>query len=1089
MNKIAVQNYINAVYEMFSSGEAREESYYSILEGFLNKMGELLKFRGLRIITMPKKTDAGNPDFVVKGPCSRLVGYVEAKAPFKNLDEIERSPQVIRYLEVFPNLLLTDFLEFRVYRQGNLKYSVSIDKGFLSNRPQKKQDDIDLSKLFELFKNYFSFNYPDNLNARDLARELAKRTRFMRDYVVMEELKSGGDGKGGEEVNHIRGFYNAFKTFLIHDLQEKDFADLYSQTLTFGLFTAAVKCQNQKQKKKFHREKALLYIPQANGILRSLFEFISIGNVPQQMRAIMDDIVHVMESVRIHAILNEYFQEKKGEDPVHHFYETFLSEYDPQVREKRGVYYTPRSIVSFIVRSIDIILKKQLNRLDGLADPDLKILDPAAGTSTFLAETAKLAINYYVGKYGEGTRLDFARKFLTKNLYGFEIMMAPYAVAYLKMAYILESMDEEQKEGERLNLYLTNALEMEEIEQSNLPGMSTLSRESLRAGEIKKKVPLHVIMGNPPYAGHSLTKSETVVTITTKNKRLRKFKVKTWIGEQIEQYKQIEGKQIKEKNFKWLQDDYVKFLRFAQVKVQENGEGIVGMVTNHAYLDNPTFRGMRYSLMKSFNEIYILNLHGGAMKKERAPGGGKDENVFDIRQGVAISLFIKKKDGGDSCNVYYTDLWGHRDDKYEYLGRNDIETIQWKQIFPKPDFFLFIPGPLSEEKGIRKNRYQYFFKVTDIFPVYSVGIVTARDNLTVKKSEEEVYDTVVNFANLDETNARSVFKLGKDSRDWQVEAAQKDVLESGIKRDRIVPILYRPFDTRYTYYTGNSRGFHCMPRPKVMGHMLQENIGLITVRQVAEEEFNHCFVTDSIADSRVTTSNKGIAYLFPLYLYQFPARIQTGLFNPVEVTASKARKSNINSKIFYLFKESRFNPMPTPEQIFHYIYAVMNSRIYREIYIEYLKIDFPRIPFVSDSEIFWEMERLGEGLVSAHLLKSPQIEHTFSKFVKKGDNRIERICYKTHEMEGGRVYINKKQFFSNIEPKIWKYNICGYQILDKWLKSRKIRKNFSIPTISHEDMVQFIKIARAIELTVEYQEAIDRLFPRVEKNLIESNIK
>lgn len=1073
MIKETVDNYLTGIYNMFSSGDAREESYYTILESFILKIRDILKRPNLQVTIMPKKTEAGNPDLVIKDTRSGVVGYMEAKDPTKKLDDVENSLQIKRYKEVFPNLILTNFLEFRFYRYGKPKAVVLIARPESLVEMRIKPVPENEKKCLELFKEYFSYTFPNNLKARGLAQELAKRTRLMRDYVVMEELNPAAEAKNKNKENYILGFYHAFKKYLIHDLSKKDFADLYSQTLTFGLFTAATRCR-----KKLKRELASKYIPSANGILHDVFEFISLGEVPQQLKCSMDDIVHVINSVNASKILNEYFWNGKGDDPVLHFYETFLSEYDPRLREKRGVYYTPKAIVYFIVSSIHLILKDKLNRPDGLADSGIKILDPAAGTSTFLVEVAQIAIDEYIKKYGEGTREDFAHHYLLNNLYGFEVMMAPYAVAYLKMAYILEKIGIRIKKGERFNIYLTNALELEDIEQANLPGMSTLSGESRRAEQIKKKALITVILGNPPYAGHALTKSEILISKTTRTKRIKHQKVKTWIGEQIEAYKWVDGKPLPEKNLKWLQDDYVKFIRFAQVKIQEKGEGVVGFVTNHAYLDNPTFRGMRQSMLKDFNEIFILNLHGNAMKKEKCPDGSMDENVFDIRQGVAISLFIKKKNQGTDCKVFYADIWGLRQDKYEQLGFNNINTINWQRIFPAPEFYLFTPAAAQKAKT-KTYMYQRFHKVTDIFPVHSVGIVTARDKLTIKGNEEEVYTTISNFSKVDEAFARLNFRLRDDTRDWQVKEAQKDIIASGLDRKKIVPILYRPFDIRYTYYTGKSRGFLCMPRPEVMRHMLQENIGLITVRQVAEGVFNHCLAADTIIESRLTTSNKGIAYIFPLYIYLYPGKNKRGLFNHVLPEESIPRKPNIHPNIFNLLRQiAGFDPLPSPGHIFYFIYAVLFSTIYRETYMEHLRIDFPRVPFTSDYDLFFELSRLGRRLSEIHLMKSYELEGTFSKFPLSGDNLVKPPLFKPSTGKDGRVYINDCQYFSHIPPDIWEYKICGYQVMDKWLNTRKGKR------LSCKDIEHYIKIARCLQLTVQYQQEIDRLYPSIEKSLI-----
>ncbi len=1060
----AVDDYLNAIYEIFSSGEAREESYYTALEAFIKRTGKILKKKDPKIIIMPKRTETGNPDLVIRGADSRLIGYIEAKVPQKDLDEVERSEQIQRFLEVFPNFILTNFLEFRFYRYGKRENWVFIGRQYPLVKLGIKPVAENQEECLELLRVFFSFALPRNLSARELAEALAVRTRFFRDQVVMEELNQAAEQD--ETGSHIVGFYNAFKTYLIHGLGKEEFADLYSQTLTFGLFTAAT-----RRKKRLTRENAIRYIPLTSGILHDIFEFISMGNIPRQLACSLDDIVEVLNSVDASKLLNEYYFDDKGDDPIIHFYETFLNQYDPKMREKRGVYYTPEPVVWFIVRSIHFILKEKLNRPDGLADTGIKILDPAAGTSTFLAAAAQLAMEQYAETYGEGAKLDFAHHYLMNNLYGFEELMASYAVGHLKMSFILEKIGVKLKEGERFNFYLTNTLEMEDIEQSNLPGMSTLSTESRLAAAIKKKTPITVVLGNPPYAGHSLNNSETFVTKTTAYRKAKMTKVKTWIGEQIENYKMVNGKPLAEKNIKWLQDDYVKFIRFAQTRIDENGEGVIGFITNHAYLDNPTFRGMRRSLLNSFDEIYILDLHGNALKKEKCPDGSADENVFDIRQGVAIALFIKKKNGGGECRVYHADAWGRRQDKYDLLWNNDISTLQWEPVSPWWEFYLLTPARIGKAD---RSLYQRFYKVTDIFPVHSVGIVTARDRLTIKEDANSVYLTVSRFCAWDEEQVRIYFGLGEDTRDWRVKLAQKDIAASGEDRQKVVPILYRPFDIRYTYYTGRSRGFHCMPRPEVMKHMLRDNIALITVRQVAEGDFSHCFAADTIVESRITTSNKGIAYIFPLFLY--PAENQKDLFRRPGEPSEK--QPNLQPGLFELLTaKAGFSPAPSPEQVFYYIYAVLFSNLYREKYKENLKIDFPRIPFTSDYGLFIEMGKLGERLAALHLMKSPELNETVCRFDRAGNNQIIKVRFVEEEKEG-RVYINAHQYFSPIAREVWEYKIAGYQVMAKWFK--KYRGG----GLGHKEVSKFIKIARSIELTIQCQEQIDELYPQIEKNLV-----
>jgi predicted helicase len=543
----------------------------------------------------------------------------------------------------------------------------------------------------------------------------------------------------------------------------------------------------------------------------------------------------------------------------------------------------------------------------------------------------------------------------------------------------------------------------------------------------------------------------------------------------------VKDRRIEEKNVKGLQDDYVKFFRFAQWKIDQNGSGVMGFITSSSYLENPTFRGMRYSLLKSFDEIYILDLHGTARKVDK---NENDENVFGVGQGIAIGFFIKRKRPGKirenldslNCRVYYSSMKGSRESKFkrlEKLKETNIKAIKWKRVFPGEDFYLFTPGK-------QVDIYQHFTKLTDIFPVHSVGIVTARDKLTIKGSEEEMYTTVLNFSKVDETFARLNFHLGNDSRDWQVKEAQRDIKDSGVERKKIVTILYRPFDIRYTYYTGKSRGFICMPRSLVMRHMLQENIGLITVRQVPEGVFNHCFVSDTIVDNRLTTSQKGIAYIFPLYKYVYPEKNKRGFFNIYRIITGESlpRHPNINPPVFTRLHEIfGMDNLPSSSQVFYYIYAILHSGIYREKYREHLKIDFPCIPFTTDFELFVQLSSSGEGLAAVHLMKSPELVRTFSKYAVIGNDLVERPLFKPAAGGDGRVYINETQYFSNIPKELWDFEVCGYQVLKKWLRDRKNR------ILTPGEIRHYIKICRAIQLTIKYREEIDGLYSQLEKSL------
>ena len=695
-----------------------------------------------------------------------------------------------RYISTFPNLILTNFYEFRLYRNGQRVAHVLLARPYIPAKLKTIPPAEHTVEFLALLEKFFQFSLPTKFTAESLAKELATRTRFLRDQVIKEELREASSAG----AKKILGFYEAFQKHLIFNLKPDEFADLYAQTITYGLFAARTRANGA-----FNRILAYDLIPKTIGILRDIFHFVSF-DPPEQLQATVDDIAEVLAVADVRNILHQYFKEGKGSDPIFHFYETFLAEYNPQERERRGVYYTPEPVVSYIVRSLNIILKEKFGRQDGFATQSVTVLDPAGGTLTFLADAAKLAVEEFVSKYGEGSKAKFIEDHILKHFFAFELMMAPYAAGHLKMGYLLEELGHKLSGDERFQFYLTNTLEMEELAQTSLPGMASLSEESHLAGKVKKERPILVILGNPPYSGHSANKGD-------------------WIKDQIETYKTVDGKPLGEKNPKWLQDDYVKFIRFAQWKIDQIGEGVLGFITNHSYLDNPTFRGMRQSLMNSFDEIYILDLHGNSLKKEKAPDGSKDENVFDIQQGVAIALFVKRKQSTPSKILMHSEIWGAREQKYEWLIKHELKKTDWSELKPVSPFYLFVP----RDERLNK-RFQSYPSIPAIFPVNSVGIVTARDHLTIHWTSQQVWTTVLNFASLDPEIARQAYQLGNDARDWKVKLAQEDLKKSGPTKGNIVPILYRPFDIRFTYYTGKSKGFHCMPRGEVMRHMLQPNL-------------------------------------------------------------------------------------------------------------------------------------------------------------------------------------------------------------------------------------------------------------------------
>ncbi len=1074
-----LKNYLKQLFKTYQSG-AREESYYPAFKSFLEEYSQTNRKKKIEVTVLPPKTEAGNPDFRLRDSKQKIIGYIEAKDLGVNLDNIEDSPQLKRYISTFPNVILTNFTEFRLYRNHEFSKKIFITRPFvikkLSTVPPLENGD----KLFELLDEFLGFTFPTKFTAKTLAVELAKRTRFLKDEIVAEELKRG--------TTSIHGFYEAFQKFLIAGIDEEEFADLYSQTITYGLFAARLRAGDD-----FNRTLAFSYIPKSIGILRDIFRFISMEDIPKQMEIIIDDIAEVLSCANPKSILDEYYHKGKGSDPVLHFYETFLSEYDPSTREKRGVYYTPEPVVSFIVRSLHEILKDKFGLNDGLASKNVTLLDPAGGTLGFMYQAIEVAVNEFKEKYGEGNITGFLKDQVLQNFYAFELMMAPYAIGHMKISFLLDELGYTMTDDERVKYYLTNTLDMHELEKISFPIMSSLSEENKEAVKIKREAPILVILGNPPYAGISANKSEEELniikgstyisgyeiasSIENGNKKyglrvLQKkanknlfVKQKTWIGEQIEHYKIIDGAWFGERKH-WLNNDYVKFIRFAQWKIDQAGEGVLGFITDNSYLDNITFRGMRQSLMNSFNEIYVLDLHGNSNKGDKAPDGSRDQNVFDIMQGVSIVFFIKYKTEREK-KIFHNEIFGLRISKNDWLNQNSINKITWNQLKPISPNYFFIPRDEKHSKG-----YHKFISIQDIFITNVSGIVTARDSFSIDFDKNSLMRKLEIFRNkdFDKEYLMNALKIS-ENYDWKIEQQRESFLSVKNWEDYFNEIHYRPFDTRNIYYQVN---IVFRMRTEVMRHMMHPNIGIHTCRQTVSDRWVHALVTNGLTDDcYVSNKTKERGYLFPLYIYpdkqekRKSSAIQMLMFEPESGYQSKL--PNIKSEIFQKLKTD-YKKQVTPEEIFYYIYAILYSNTYRTKYAEFLKIDFPRIPFTKNYKQFIKLGKLGKELTDLHLLKIKTFPKNISFYPQRGNNKVEKLKY-----EDEKVWINKEQYFSNVKPEVWKYQIGGYQVCEKWLKDRKER------TLNLDEIQTYCQIVTALSKTIELQKEIDENYEGVEK--------
>ncbi len=998
-----------------------ELSLHIHLKNFLEQTAELLGY-AITITHEPRQLEIGRPDFVVKEGLFPL-GYIEAEAYDRNLEVLTGHAEVQneRFIQNLDNFILTNFVEFRLYTNGTLRAIARIDN--------------EIENLKSLLDGFFSASAsPRQIPTPEaLAKHLARRTRELQTQIATTLIDENSD---------TYAMFSAFRELLLSTLTSDEFADMYAQTLAYGLFAARCALPNATN---FSRETAASALPHSNPFLRQLFHQVDSPNLNQNIIYILDDIANLLRNVSTETLRTAFTTSTHFEDPVIHFYETFLAEYDPQRRVDRGVYYTPPQVISYIVRSVDALLKTALNRPDGLADDNTLILDPATGTGGFLLAVLDRIREYVTTTYGTGDWNRYINAQLVKRLFGFELLVAPYTIAHLKLSLFLQAQG--WQAIERLCIYLTNTLEEPIAREQRLPFAGFISDEANAAVSVKRDAPLLVILGNPPYQRSSANPSRDATGSLN------------FIGQLMEDYKRVDGTPMAEQNFQALQGDYVKFVRWAQWRIDRNSEGVIGYIVNNGFLYGIIFRGMRQSLMNSFNTIYCFNLHGSSRIGEIVPDGETDENVFDIQQGTAILLCVKERDNVAPAKIYYADLWGSRSEKYATLSHTDVQTTAWTELTPDSPFYHFVP-----RHNQHIEEYEAGWVLTDIFQASSIGIITARDRLTIHSTPEAVRATVTDFVSLSESEARQQYRLPRDSRDWQVRLAQEDLQNHPETEQHIVPINYRPFDTRYTYYTGHSRGFHCMPRPAIMSHLLiGENLALCTHRIIrSATTWQHIFVTNRITDGNCVSNTDGPTHVFPLYLYP----------NPEELGISTERSLNFKPAFLTAFSEALALPqiepfnLPediSPEEILAYIYAVLYSPIYRERYYDFLRYDFPRIPLPRDVEYFRKLATLGQNLIHWHLLKDVQIS-PLHRFEGEGDAVVSRVHY-----EDGHVWINTTQHFTDVAPEVWAYEIGAYQVCKKWLQDRK-----NTP-LTHTEVRQYCAILVAVAETMRVMAEIDEV--------------
>ncbi|MBN1286256.1 MAG: N-6 DNA methylase [Anaerolineae bacterium] len=1021
MNPSDIKQYFDDLLTQHRTGQAREHAYRPALKALLEAVED-----GLIAVNDPKRIDVGAPDFIVlRGEIP--IGFVEAKDIDTDLDRIERTEQMDRYRGALNNLILTNYLEFRWYVEGKHRETAAL--GALSDGKLKRVKGGEEAVAAMLRR--FVLQVTSTIGSpRDLAERMARITHEIK-LLIEQTLASE---TRGEELHQQ---LISFRATLIPDLNEAQFADMYAQTLAYGLFAARVRWDG---KGVFDRQQAAWNIPPTNPFLQELFNSIAGPRLDERVSWLVESLADLLARADMDAILENFGQVTRQEDPIVHFYETFLVAYDPALRERRGVYYTPEPVVSYIVRSVDKLLKKRFGKPDGLADARALILDPATGTGTFLYFVTQHIYDSLREQGQLGGWDGYVTQRLLPRVFGFELLMAPYAVAHMKLGIQLHELGYEFSRDQRLGVYLTNSLTEAASLSDRLPGFGWfIAKEANEASHIKQDKEIMVVLGNPPYSGHSANRSETEREETRGNRTVR-VKEKTFIGKLLQDYYQVDGARLQERNPKWLQDDYVKFIRFGQWRIERTGEGVLAFVTNHGYLDNPTFRGMRQQLMNAFDEIYVLNLHGNAKKRERAPDGGPDENVFDIQQGVAIGIFVKKRDKKGPARVYHADLWGDRAGKYGTLYADDVLATDWREIQPDAPFYLFIP----QDTDLREE-YRQMWQITEAMPVNNMGITTGND------------DELVAFGD-DELKAR------------------------GFDLSLVADVAYRPFDNRRLFYEPEALA---RARYTFMKHFREgENLAVNTLRRPRNDRFGNFFITARITDKCIISSLDN-AQVFPLYLYPEDGELINGSPWPPgkderRPNLAPAFVRDIEARLGLTFvPDGRGDLQETfgPEDVLHYIYAIFHSPTYRARYEEFLRIDFPRVPLTGDKMLFADLAAFGEQLIALHLLdrqKAPALNRLTTSFPIKGDNEVASGYPKYSEPTGdtpGRVYVNKKQYFEGIEPEGWEFYVGGYQVLDKWLKDRKGRQ------LSWNDLQHYQRVVIALRETMRLMDEIDERIP------------
>lgn len=1014
-------NYIRSISSKFSRKETSEMGYRTEFEILIKSIFESSNVKKIAIDHDAKAREGNKPDFAILNSAGVPILYIEAKDIGVDLDKVEKSEQMGRYYG-YANLVLTDYTEFRFYRNGQ-SYESPIK---IANYNIKNRMIIPLSENYDyLTKTLLDFTQSHKEPIRSgehLSKIMGGKAQRIRDNV--RQFLSIESDKNAE----IMRVYQTIKKLLVHELTLESFADMYAQTLVYGLFAARY---HDDTPNTFSRQEARDLIPKSNPLLQHFFDHIVGPNFDKRLEYIVNELCEVFCHANVQELMTQYFKKdlwgetQEGPDPVIHFYEDFLKEYDSGLRKKLGAFYTPLPVVRFIVRSVDYLLEKDFGLASGLADISkttngthkVQVIDPATGTGTFISAVIRIIYERLLKNGQKGQWPKYVHNDLLPRLHGFELMMAPYTIAHLKLSMAFKETGF-WNFHRRLGIYLTNSLEESTTREdlfTNFGFAESIAQESKEASVIKSKTPIMVVIGNPPYSVSSSNKGE-------------------WIQNLIKDYK----KNLGEKKIN-LDDDYIKFIRLAEHFIEKNGSGIIAMITNNSFIDGVTHRQMRKHLLETFDNIYVIDLHGNSKKKEKSPDGSKDENVFDIQQGVAISIFIRKTGEKKILGtVHHADFYGKRDNKFKMLNESDMGNVKWKKLDFSEPYYFFVPKnfELVEE-------YEMGFKLDELFSFSNSGAKTDRDSLFIDKDKNVLEKRMQKLLSGEyDDEFKQEFRV-VDSGSYNITEKLKGKTFDDIF---VQPIQYRLFDYQWTYYDPS---LISRPGQKVFKHIVsKENIALLTCRQQSTFDFQHVFVTKALVDiCTLSLQTKETGYVFPLFQY----------------TEEGSKVSNLKKEI--IDEIERNIGKVSPEDIFDYIYAVLHSTSYREKYKDFLKIDFPHIPYPKDANSFKKLVSFGEELRLLHLLESNKTTNFITTYPLTGSDTVEKILYKNN-----CVFINEEQYFGNVPELAWNFYIGGYQPAQKWLKDRK-----GI-SLSNADIEHYQKIIVALTETNKIMLEIDKCF-------------